>query len=893
MIDSRIWRQWRRKVKVAKYTPMIEQYLKIKNKYPDAFLFFRLGDFYEMFFEDAKLAARELEITLTARDGGGKEKIPMCGIPHHSVQGYIQTLIDKGYKIAICEQVEDAKQVKGIVKRDVVRIITPGTLLDMIPGSERDNIYLASLAFGEKNQYAISYCDLTTGELFAVDLNGSWQQVILELAAIQPKEIILPVDFDPEKIREVQNVLNIAVSFEDSTCLSGEMTHLCNQLHEVHIIQSIARLYAYIEKTQKMLFSHLQPVKQVHSNTYLHMDYQTKRNLELVETLRTKDRKGSLLHLLDDTMTAMGGRTLKRWIEYPLMQQEEIRWRHTLVQYFFEDIFLREEIQETLKNVYDLERICGRISFGNANPKELKQLKHSLQNIPLIRNLLIQTKSASFHRLIEELDDCKELAEKIEQALVENPAMTIKEGDIIRDGFHQTLDEYRYIRKNGKKWIQELEQKERKETGIKSLKIGYNRIFGYYIEVTRTNLKQLPEGKYIRKQTLANAERFITEDLKEKESMILEAEEKISHLEHELFLALRNEAQAFIPRIQKTAKAISALDVLVAFAKVSQENHYVRPVLVQNKKIKIVNGRHPVVEQTLQRGSYVANDLYLDEKQTMLLITGPNMSGKSTYMRQVILIAIMNQIGCFVPADLAELPVFDQIFTRIGAADDLISGQSTFMVEMMESRYAIENGTKDSLILLDEIGRGTSTYDGMALAQAIIEYIHNHIGAFTLFSTHYHELTDLENELPLLKNVHVCAHEENGLVTFLHKIADGSADKSYGIHVAKLAQMPETLIKRAEELLETFEVKSEAIRLADHQPLERFQKVGEPRTSKSRNDEAIYQMSLFDNMSAWTEELIIELEDLDIVHMTPMQALVYLDTLKQKIKEKTNDRTIK
>lgn len=864
---------------MAKYTPMIEQYLNIKKNYPDAFLFFRLGDFYELFFEDAKLAARELEITLTARDAGVEEKIPMCGVPHHAAEGYIQTLIEKGYKVAICEQVEDPKPVKGIVKRDVIRVITPGTMMHSKNGNERENLFLASVAFGEKNQIAISFCDVTTGELFATDFTGDWQQVILELAAIQAKEVVLPANTPKEALAQLQNVLKITVSFEDRTTLSEEMTHLCHSLHETHMIQSVARLYGYIEQTQKRMFAHLQPVKRVHAHAYMHMDYQTTRNLELVETLRTKDKKGSLLYLLDDTMTAMGGRMLKQWLEKPLMNRNDIVWRHEAVDYFYQDVFLREELREALKNVYDLERICGRVAFGTANPKELEQLKRSLQNVPMLREQLQRTSFEPFRKLMENMDACEELVEKIEQALVENPAMTIKDGDIIRDGFHQTLDAYRYTRKNGKKWIQELEQKEREETGIKSLKIGYNRIFGYYIEVTKANLSQLPEGKYIRKQTLANAERFITEDLKEKESLILEADEQINQLEYELFLALRNETQTFIFRIQATAKALSQLDVLLSFAKVSQENHYIRPALSEKKIMKIKNGRHPVVEQTLQKGSYVANDLHLNEKRKMLLITGPNMSGKSTYMRQVALMAIMNQIGCFVPADEAELPVFDQIFTRIGAADDLISGQSTFMVEMMESKYAVENGTENSLILLDEIGRGTSTYDGMAIAQAIIEYIHHKIGAFTLFSTHYHELTELEEKLPQLENIHVSAHEEDGVVTFLHKIEEGSADKSYGIHVAKLAQMPVSLIERAEQLLQQLEEKSMAVK---GKPEEQVN----PKKNKVKEavHEESFQMSLFSEADPMLEEMRQAIEDLDVMHMTPMQALIYLEQLQQKLK---------
>lgn len=871
---------------MAKYTPMIEQYLSMKKNYPDAFLFFRLGDFYEMFFEDAKLASRELEITLTARDAGAGEKIPMCGVPHHAADGYIQTLVEKGYKVAICEQVEDPKMVKGIVKRDVIRVITPGTIMNGKNGDERENLFLASIAFGQKEQIAISFCDVTTGELFTMDLNGSWQQVILELAAIQAKEVILPTGVPEGDIVQLQNVLKITVSFENVTALSEEMTHLCSHLHEMHMVQSVARLYSYIEKTQKRMFAHLQPVKRVHAHTYMHMDYQTTRNLELVETLRTKDKKGSLLYLLDGTMTAMGGRMLKQWMEKPLMNRNDIAWRHEVVDCFYQDVFLREELQESLKDVYDLERICGRVAFGTANPKELEQLKRSLQNVPMIREQLSTQAFTPFEKLIENMDACWELVEKIERALVDNPAMTIKDGDIIRDGFHETLDTYRYTRKNGKKWIQELEQKEREETGIKSLKIGYNRIFGYYIEVTKANLGQLAEGKYIRKQTLANAERFITEDLKEKESMILEADEKISQLEYELFVDLRNETQKFISRIQTTAKALSTLDVLLAFAKISQENHYVRPVLSEKRLVKIENGRHPVVEQTLHKGSYVANDLHLDEKRLMLLITGPNMSGKSTYMRQIALLAIMNQIGCFVPADEAEIPVFDQIFTRIGAADDLISGQSTFMVEMMESKYAIENGTKNSLILLDEIGRGTSTYDGMAIAQAIIEYIHQEIGAFTLFSTHYHELTALEEKLENLENVHVSAHEENGVVTFLHKIKEGSADKSYGIHVAKLAQMPESFIKRAEQLLAQFEEKL-SVQPVLKEIKDTEQKCEQTSKKKKVNEvihEEGFQMSLFDDSDPVMEEIKQEIQNLDVMHMTPMQALIYLDQLQQKIK---------
>ncbi|HZG71060.1 MAG TPA: DNA mismatch repair protein MutS [Chondromyces sp.] len=863
---------------MANYTPMIQQYLQVKAEYQDAFLFFRLGDFYELFFDDAIQASQLLEITLTSRDGGAAEKIPMCGVPYHSASAYIEQLIDRGYKVAICEQTEDPKQAKGVVKREVVQLITPGTLMEGKGLTDKENNYLASLTAFSDDTYGLAYADLSTGEN-RVTATGSFQEVLNELAALQAREVVIDPELDDDLQRRMKERLVLTLSFEPMTEEQNEFSGLLEGLSQDKLKMTVSRLLNYLYRTQKRSLDHLQPVIVYQLHHFMKIDYYSKRNLELTETIRSKGKKGSLVWLLDETMTAMGGRMLKQWVSRPLISRDEIEQRLNTVEILIEHYFERQDIREQLKEVYDLERLSGRVAFGNVNGRDLVQLKHSLQQIPVLKHILQNMDRSEIKRFSEKLDPCEELTDLLEHAIMENPPLSVKEGGIIRDGYSEELDQYRDASRNGKSWIAGLEREERERTGIKSLKIGYNRVFGYYIEVTKANLHLLEEGRYERKQTLTNAERFITPELKEKEAIILQANEKMVELEYELFLRIREQVKEFIPRLQSLAKLVSELDVLQCFATVSEQRHYVKPIFSEDRKLEIEDGRHPVVEKVMSSQEYVPNDCKMDEKREMLLITGPNMSGKSTYMRQVALTAILAQIGCFVPASKAVLPIFDQVFTRIGAADDLISGQSTFMVEMLEAKNAIAHATSQSLVLFDEIGRGTSTYDGMALAQAIIEYIHDRIGAKTLFSTHYHELTVLEEELDKLKNVHVSAIEQNGNVVFLHKIKDGAADKSYGIHVAELAELPRELIQRANEILTQLEKQEEV-------PLPA--KKGESITIVS---EGAAQLSFFDEpvketktVSAKEKRVIDELQSFDLLEMTPLQAMNALYELQKKAK---------
>ncbi|WP_199880771.1 DNA mismatch repair protein MutS [Bacillus massiliglaciei] len=874
---------------MAGYTPMMQQYLKIKAEYEDAFLFFRLGDFYEMFFEDALKASQELEITLTSREGGTSERIPMCGIPYHSAANYIDILIERGYKVAICEQTEDPKQTKGVVKREVVQLITPGTKMDGKGLNEKENNFIAAITEFQDGTFGFAYTDLSTGESKATVIQGSFDDLVNEFAILGAKEAVLPSDFSEDKRKKLQERGADAVSIEDNCILNDELEELVRPLAEEKAVLSVSRLLNYLYRTQKRSLDHLQPVESYETSHYMKIDYFSKRNLELTETIRSKGKKGSLLWLLDETKTAMGGRLLKQWIDRPLINKNQIEKRQNLVEILKNQFFEREDLREKLKEVYDLERLAGRVAFGNVNARDLVQLNRSLMQVPSIKELIDSLGDRPESKaLAEKLDPCQEVSDLLNQALVDNPPLSIKEGGIIKDGFNEELDNYRYASRNGKTWISELEREERARTGIKSLKIGFNRVFGYYIEVTRANLHLLEEGRYERKQTLTNAERFITPELKEKEALILQAEEKSLGLEYELFAKVREQVKEYIPRLQRLAKAISELDVLQCFAAVSEERHYVKPSFSDSREIKLTDGRHPVVEKVLQSQEYVPNDCYMGDGRDLLLITGPNMSGKSTYMRQIALTAILAQIGCFVPAKEAILPIFDKVFTRIGAADDLISGQSTFMVEMLEAKNAIMNATGSSLILFDEIGRGTSTYDGMALAQAIIEYIHDHIGAKTLFSTHYHELTALSDKLEKLENIHVSAVEKNGHVVFLHKIKQGPADKSYGIHVAKLAELPESLIQRASSILAELEQGSEEQTL----PKEKPAAAEIPASHTIHEQKETSQLSFFgepapDNKQALLskeKKVLEELRNIDLLESTPLEALNLLYKLQKKVK---------
>jgi DNA mismatch repair protein MutS len=864
---------------MAAYTPMIQQYLQIKADYQDAFLFFRLGDFYELFFDDAVKAAKELEITLTSRDGGGDERIPMCGVPYHSAASYIEQLIEKGYKVAICEQVEDPKQAKGVVKREVVQLITPGTVMEGRKLEEKENNFLTAISLFNDDTVGLAYTDLSTGENRVTLISGPWEDVINEIYSIGSRELVVSSQFSDELLKQVKERCSVTISYEDETVIPEGFQPIVQSINQEKLLHTFGRLVNYLIKTQKRSLDHLQPVQLYQINEYMKIDFYSKRNLELTETIRTKGKKGSLLWLLDDTVTAMGGRLLKQWVDRPLLDREKIENRLSMVETLLHQFFERQELREKLKGVYDLERLAGRVAYGNVNARDLIQLKKSLQLIPDIQEVVSRLDHPYARLLTDKIDPCDSLADLLERSINDNPPVSVKEGGIIKDGFNQTLDQYRDASKNGKSWIASLEQKEREITGIKSLKVGYNRVFGYYIEVTKPNLHLVPEGRYERKQTLTNAERFVTPELKEKEALILEAEEKIVELEYEIFVDIREQVKTYIPRLQSLAKIISELDVLQCFATVSEERRYCRPSFSNNRELYIKDGRHPVVEKVMDAQEYVPNDCVMNEERELLLITGPNMSGKSTYMRQIALTAILAQIGCFVPASEAVLPIFDQVFTRIGAADDLISGQSTFMVEMLEAKNAITNATQQSLILFDEIGRGTSTYDGMALAQAIIEYIHDHIGAKTLFSTHYHELTSLEHQLDKLKNIHVRAIEQNGKVVFLHKIKEGAADKSYGIHVAELAELPKELIERAKEILAQLEHHGKQETAVSVE-----QKVAEMTQLSFFEEDPLTKSEEKVSYSKKEKKVLDEIRAIDLLEMTPIAALNKLYELQKQLK---------
>ena len=843
----------------TKHTPMMEQYFGIKASYPDAFLFYRLGDFYELFYEDALEVAQLLELTLTSRNKNAEDPIPMCGVPYHAAAGYIDTLVEQGYKVAICEQVEDPKTAKGMVKREVVQLITPGTVMDGKSLSAKENNYLAALAYTDTS-YQFAYVDLSTGELKATELTDE-ASILNELAALQSKELVLTSEIPASVIEQLEKRLGLLFSEEKEQLETTEFLFLTKELPE-NLKNVTLKLLTYLNKTQKRSLDHLQPALSYQVDHFLSIDYYSKFNLELIQSIRTGKKQGTLLWLLDETKTAMGGRLLKQWIDRPLIQQKQIEARQNQVESLLKAFFERADLQEILKKVYDLERLAGRVAFGSVNGRDLLQLKTSLQQVPFIQTILTGINEGQWTALLKQITPLEDLVALIERGIHEEAPLQITEGNVIKTGYNAQLDQYREAMHSGKKWLAELEAKERAATGIKNLKIGFNRVFGYYIEITKANLVNLPEGRYERKQTLANAERFINPELKEIETLILEAEEKSVDLEYQLFLEIREEVKKSITRLQKLAHGISTLDVLQSFATISEKYQYVRPTFNQSHTLKIIDGRHPVVEKVLGHQEYIPNSIEMDAKTFILLITGPNMSGKSTYMRQLALTVIMAQMGCFIPAKSAELPVFDRIFTRIGASDDLIAGQSTFMVEMMEANQALQQATPDSLILFDELGRGTATYDGMALAQAIIEYIHQNVQAKTLFSTHYHELTPLEKELTHLRNIHVGAVEQEGEVVFLHKMMAGPADKSYGIHVAKIAGLPKKLLERADYLLVALENGEQAPKVAPE----------------------VEQLSLFSKSNEVEREVLGELKALNVLEMTPMDALNALHQLQKKVK---------
>ena len=845
-------------IDTEKLSPMMRQYVEIKKQNKDVIILFRLGDFYEMFFEDAVNVSRELELTLTGKQAGLEERVPMCGVPHHSANIYIEKLIEKGYKVGICEQLEDPKTTKGLVKRDLINIISSGTILDSEILNEKENNYIGSV-LDFKTCYILTYGDISTGQIYTTIIKHNLSTIVNTIISIGIKEIIIDENFDKSGIQLLKREFKITTTITSDIDELEIYSYIYENIEDVRLKQGIKHLLTYINKTQKRNLSHLQQATVIEEKEHLKMDIHTKRNLELTETLRLKQRNYSLIWLLDKTKTAMGSRLLKNYIENPLINKKEIERRYKIVETLMDEFILKDDLIKDLYEVYDLERLSGRIAFGNANARDLLQLKRSLKVLPNIKEILNKLK---YDKTIDTLDNLYNL---LEQSIYENPPVGIKEGYLIKENYNKDLDELKDLRKGGKDFLAKFEKEEKERTGIKNLKVGYNKVFGYYIEISKGNINLVKEEYgYIRKQTLTNCERYISPILKEKEDQILNAEEKIIDLEYELFIKIRDEVKSYIKELQEISKTISEIDVLQSFATISEENNYIKPDLNEKGKVLIIEGRHPVVEKVITGKEYVSNDIKLDEKTNILLITGPNMAGKSTYMRQMAIITIMAQIGCFVPAKKAELPIFDAIYTRIGASDDLVSGESTFMVEMMEANNAISNATINSLILFDELGRGTATFDGMALAQSIIEYIHENIKCKTFFSTHYHELTDLENNLKNLKNVHVSAHEEDGNITFLHKVKEGSIDKSYGIHVAKLANLPKSLINRANEILKIYETKEQKrdIKIQESLPL----------------DELIEKDSKIEE----------KIKNIDILNLTPIEALNTLYKLQNELKGEKN-----
>ncbi|WP_203649841.1 DNA mismatch repair protein MutS [Secundilactobacillus yichangensis] len=873
---------------------MMVQYQKIKDQYPDAFLFYRLGDFYEMFNDDAIKGAQLLELTLTTRNHSSKNPIPMCGVPHHAVQNYIDILVDRGYKVAICEQMEDPKLAKGMVKREVIQLVTPGTQTDTGAGNAKENNYLTALTQVD-HKFGFAYADLSTGELKVTSLD-SFDSVLNEVMSLQTKETVVDKSVDADVVDQLKTV-GILISHQDEAEVKSELSYLTQGVEVTEQLTVLQHLLTYIVTTQKRSLAHLQRAVIYEPTYFLKMDHYSQRNLELAQNMRTGKKSGTLLWLLDETKTAMGGRLLKQWLDRPLVSRKDILARQKKVSVLVDQYFERNSLQEELTQVYDLERLAGRVAFGSVNGRDLIQLKTSLQQIPKLQHILNELPESAFNDIYERLDPIDNVTEAINSAIVDEPPLSVTDGGVIKNGYDKTLDSYREAMHNGKQWMAELEASERQITGINNLKIGYNRVFGYYIDVTKANLNKLPEGRYERKQTLTNSERFTTPELKEKERLILEAEEKSTDLEYKLFVKVRELVKANIQRIQSLAHAVSELDVLQSFADISEKYRFVAPTFTKSgHDLEIVEGRHPVVEKVLGRQTYVPNDVKMPEKTSILLITGPNMSGKSTYMRQLALTVILAQMGCFVPAKSAKMPIFDQIFTRIGAADDLISGESTFMVEMKEANEALSHATANSLILFDEIGRGTATYDGMALAQAIIEFVHDRVHAKTLFSTHYHELTVLDKSLTHLKNVHVGAVEKNGELVFLHQMQDGPADKSYGIHVAKLAGLPDSLLKRADTILNHLEKTQDQHATVEVATEDRVVQP-EPQPTEpepaDEDDEEDTQLSLFgepEKKLTKADKVASQVKSLNLMGMTPMDVMNQVYKWQQQLEQTKKKR---
>ena len=878
-------------------TPMMQQYMETKSQYPDCILFYRLGDFYEMFFDDALTASKELEITLTGKNCGMEERAPMCGVPYHAVDGYLTKLVSKGYKVAICEQVEDPKQAKGIVKREVVRIVTPGTILDAAAIDESKNNYIMCIVY-IADRYGLSVADVTTGDYFVTELPDG-QKLKDEIFKFMPSEIICNESFymSGMDLEDMKNRLGITIYsleswyFDDEICKSKLMEHFkVSSLQGLGLsdydcgVISAGALLQYLLETQKNDLSHMTHITPYTTGKYMMLDSSTRRNLELCETLREKQKRGSLLWVLDKTKTAMGARTLRKYIEQPLIERTEIERRLDAVTELKEEAISREEIREYLSPVYDLERLITRITYGSANPRDLTAFSSSLEMLPAIHYILEDMKSDLLCEICKEMDTLEDLCSIVKSAIAEEPPLAMKEGNIIRDGYSEEVDTLRRAKSDGKTWLAKLEEQEREKTGIKNLKIKYNKVFGYYLEVTNSYKELVPEY-YTRKQTLANSERYITPELKELEDTILGAEDKLYALEYELYCTVRDTIAGEVVRIQKTAKAVAALDVFTSLALVAERNNYIRPTINVQGKIDIKDGRHPVVEQMIPNGSFICNDTVLDDKkQRISIITGPNMAGKSTYMRQVALIVLMAQLGSYVPASKANIGLVDRIFTRVGASDDLASGQSTFMVEMTEVANILRNATSKSLLVLDEIGRGTSTFDGLSIAWAVVEYISDAklLGAKTLFATHYHELTELEGKINNVNNYCIAVKEKGDDIVFLRKIVKGGADKSYGIQVAKLAGVPDIVINRAKEIVE--ELADEDITSRVSEIASREAEAKKKTKSKKYDEVDIAQFSLFDTVK--DDDVLEELKSIDVGNLTPIDALNTIYRLQNKLKNR-------
>lgn len=834
-------------------SPGMKQYMEIKDNYPEELLFYRLGDFYELFFEDGILVSRECELTLTSKNGGLEERIPMCGVPYHSVKPYIEKLVSKGYKIAICEQLEDPKNTKGMVKRGVVQVISKGTVVDYEMLKEYDNNYIGSI-LDFTTFYTITYSDISTGSLYIMDVEHNKDKLINAILNLNLKEVIFADESYTELTNILKNVYGIEVSI-NTEYLENRYEYLYKNINEMRYVLGIKHLIYYLVVRQLKEIDHINNVEIINTNEYLEMDVHTVRNIELFETLRLKDRTYSLIWLLDKTKTAMGSRTLKNWLANPLKNKDRINERYDMIDKLRNEFILKEQITNELDEVYDLERLCGKTICGNLNARDVLQIKRSLAVLPSIQEKINEL--GFNYKLVDET----KLYNLLENSIYETPPIGLKEGYLIKDGFNQELDELKAIRSGGKEFIATLEEQERERTGIKTLKVGYTKVFGYYIEVSKGQCNQIKdEYGYERRQTLTNCERFISPLLKEKEALVLNAEEKIIEIEYNLFMEIKEEIKKEIFNLKANAKMLSEIDAIISLATIADELSLVRPTIIEENRVEILEGRHPVVEKVSNK-EYVSNDCFMDEQTNTLLITGPNMSGKSTYMRQLAIIIIMAQIGSFVPAKSAKLPIFDKIFTRIGASDDLVSGESTFMVEMMEAKNAITNATDKSLILFDELGRGTATYDGISLAQAILEYVNKKIKCKTLFSTHYHELTALE-DMNGIKNVHVEAYEKDGDVTFLHKVKEGAIDKSYGIHVAKIAGMPKELLERAQNILTSYESSNKNIKISNTE-----------------------QVAFNFDQEPEHNEVLDRLEEIDPLKCTPMDAINLLYELKELSKK--------